>query len=206
MIHWSKVVAIGLAYSMMALPLGDVAALRATPAPEPGVVKQQIGQFGVGANVKVKLSGGRQLRGYVAAVTDDGFLLQAKRQSAPRHVAYTEVSEVRLAKLTYRAAGQPDPGEARRVVMGLGVTRHITVKTVAGKEYHGNIQAIEQNNFTLVPDHQAAPVQIAYNDVVQLGPNMSTTRKVIIVVVVAAFVAATVFLVVLTADLVRAAE
>ena len=206
MIHWSKVVAIGLVYGMIVLPLGDVAALRATPALEPGLVKQQIGQFGVGANVKVKLSGGRQLRGYVAAVADDGFLLKAKRQSEPRHVAYTDVSEVRLAKLTYRAAGQPDPAEARRVVMGLGVARHVMVKTVAGQKYHGNIQAIEQNDFALLPDHQTAPVQIAYNDVVQLGPNMSTTRKVIIVVVVAALVAATVFIVVLTADLVEAAK
>jgi ribosome maturation factor RimP len=205
-IRWSKVVAIGLVYGMMVLPLGDVAALRATPALEPGVVKQQIGQFGVGAKVKVKLSGGRQLRGYVAAVGDDGFLLQAKRQSAPRHVAYTEVSEIRLAKLTYRATGQPDPAEARRVVMGLGVARHIMVKTVAGKEYHGNIQAIEQNNFTLLPDHQAVPVQIAYNDVVQLGPNLSTAAKVVIVVVVAAAVALTALVIVLTVDVVRAAK
>jgi ribosome maturation factor RimP len=205
-IRWSKVVAIGLVYGMMVLPLGDVAALRATPALEPGVVKQQIGQFGVGAKVKVKLSGGRQLRGDVAAVADDGFLLQAKRQSAPRHVAYTEVSEIRLAKLTYRATGQPDPAEARRVVMGLGVAGHIMVKTVAGKEYHGNIQAIEQNNFTLLPDHQAVPVQIAYNDVVQLGPNLSTAAKVVIVVVVAAAVALTALVIVLTVDVVRAAK
>jgi ribosome maturation factor RimP len=205
-IRWRKVVALGLVYGMMVLPLGDVAALRATPALEPGVVKQQIGQFGVGAKIKVKLSDGRQLGGYVAAVTDDGFLLRAKRQRAPRHVAYAEASQVALAKLTYRATAQPDPAEARRVVIGLGIARHIMAKTVTGKEYHGNIQAIEQNNFSLLPDHQAVPIQIAYDDVVQLGPNMSTTRKVIIVVVVAALVAATVFLVVLTADLVEAAK
>ncbi len=206
MIRWRKVVAIGLVYGMMVLPLGDVATLRATPALEPGVVRQQIGQFGVGANVRVKLTSGRQLRGTLAAVADDGFLLKVKRQSTPRHVAFTEVSEIRVAKLTYRATGQPDPTEARRVVMGLGVARHIMVKTVAGKEYHGNIQTISQNNFTLLPDHQAAPVQIAYNDVVQLGPNLSTTAKVVIVVVVAAVVALTVLVIVLTTDVVRAAK
>jgi hypothetical protein len=88
------------------------------------------------------------------------------------------VAQLRLAKLTYRASGQVDPAEAKRVVAGLGVGKHIMVKTAAGQEFHGNIQAIEPDQFIMLPDHQAAPVQIAYNDVRQLGPNLSTGAKI----------------------------
>jgi hypothetical protein len=101
-------------------------------------------------------------------------------------VGYTEVAELKLAKNLYRASGQPDPLAAMRVVEALGVGRHAVVKTTAGQEYHGNIQAIDRDQFTLLPDHQSHPVQIAYSDVQQVGPNLSKGAKITIIVVVAA--------------------
>jgi ribosome maturation factor RimP len=191
MISWHKGIAIGLVCCMTVLPLGDMAAFGATASPDRAAVKQQIDQFGVGANVKLQLADGKRLKGSISAIEDEAFLVASGREGSPQRVAYDQVAQVKLAKLTYKAAGQPDPAEARRVVLGLGVGKHIMVKTAAGKEYHGLIVAIEEGGFAVMPDKQATPVQIAYNDVLQVGPNLSTFAKVAIVaaIVVVIFLA-----------------
>ena len=58
--------------------------------------------------------------------------------------------------------------------------------------------AIEAESFTVLPDHTAAPVQIAYNNVQQMGPNMSKWSWIgigmlagIVVVVIVVYVALT---------------
>ncbi len=98
-------------------------------------------------------------------------MLASKLDASPTRVAYDQVAELKLAKVTYKTSGQPDAAEARRVVAGLGVGRHIVVKTAAGAEYHGKVQAVEADHFTILPDHQKAPVQIAYSDTLLLSPN-----------------------------------
>jgi ribosome maturation factor RimP len=186
MISWHKGIAIGLVCCMTVLPLGDMAAFGATASPDRAAVKQQIDQFGIGANVKLQLADGKKLKGSISAIEDEAFLVASGREGSPRRVAYDQVAQLKLAKLTYKAAGQPDPAEARRVVLGLGVGRHIMVETAAGKEYHGLIVAIEEGGFAVMPDKQATPVQIAYTDIMQLGPNLSTGAKVVIIVAIAA--------------------
>jgi len=188
-----KALVIALVTSLLLLPLGDVAAsLNAATPPNPAVAKQQVDQFGLGAKVKIQLADGKKLKGSISAIEDGGFLLASKADGSPQRVAYDQVAQLKLAKLTYKATGQPNLAEARRVVLGLGVGKHIQVKTAAGKEYHGLIVAIEEGGFAVMPDKQSAPVQIAYSDVVQLGPNLSTGAKIAIAVVVAAGVALTI--------------
>ena len=83
------------------------------------------------------------------------------------------MAELKLAKVTYKASGQPDATEAKRVVAGLGVGRHIVLKTVGGAEYHGKVVGMKADHFTMLPDHQTAPVQIAYSDTQMLSPNLT---------------------------------
>jgi ribosome maturation factor RimP len=177
---------------MTVLTLADAVAFAAAAAPAPTAVKQQIDQFGIGAKVKLQLTDGKKLKGSISAIEDEAFLLTSKQQGSPQRVAYDQVAQLKLAKLTYKAAGQPDPAEARRVVLGLGVGKHIMVKTAAGKEYHGLIVAIEEGGFAVMPDKQTAPVQVAYSDVVQLGPNLSTGAKVAIIIGVSVGVVTTI--------------
>jgi len=187
MFNWQKFIATVLAACMLALPLGDLAvSLQAEVPPNPTVTKQQVDRWGVGAEVKVKLAGGKNLRGAISGIEDESFLLVKGQQASPKRVGYAEVAELKLAKNLYRASGQPDAIAAMRVVEALGVGRHAVVKTAAGQEYHGNIQAIDRDQFTLLPDHQSQPVQIAYSDVQQVGPNLSKGAKITIIVVVAA--------------------
>ena len=120
-------------------------------------------------------------------------LLISKQEDPPRRVAYDQVAQLKLAKVEYRAKGASEPVEARRVVLGLGVGKHIMVKTAGGTEYHGLIVAIDEGRFTVMPDKQTAPVQIAYNDVLQVGPNLSTGAKIGIIVAIAAGAAAIIF-------------
>ena len=187
MTNWQKFIATGLAACMLVLPLGDVTVwLEAAAPPNPTVTKQQVDRWGVGAEVKVKLAGGKNLRGAISGIEDENFLLVKGQKASPKRVGYAEVAELKLAKNLYRATGQPDPLAALRAVEALGVGRHAVVKTTAGQEYHGNIQAIDRGQFILLPDHQSQPVQIAYGDVQEVGPNLSKGAKIAIIVVAAA--------------------
>lgn len=166
----SKALVAGLAFCVMLLPISD---LTAAPPLSVDVVKKELDQYGLGANLKLKLEDGKTVKGSLIALGDDGLQLRSKPGAEPRLIAYNKVSEVRPAKLVYRAKGQVDPHEARRVVLGLHVGHHIQVKTTAGKEYHGNIQAIDSDTFTMLPDHQASPVQISFTDVQYVEQNLS---------------------------------
>jgi ribosome maturation factor RimP len=180
---WQKFLVTGLAACMLVLPLGDLAvSLEAGTPPNPTLVKQQVDRWGVGAEVKAKLAGGKILRGSIGDIEEEGFLLNTGRQASPKRVGYTEVAELKLAKNLYRAAGPPDALAVMRVVEALGVGRHAVAKTTAAQEYHGTIQTIERDSFTLLPDHQTTAVQIQFNEVRELGPNLSKGAKVAIVV------------------------
>jgi ribosome maturation factor RimP len=190
--NWREPVAIGLVCCLYHVTLIQSAGAASIEAAS---VKQQITDFGVGAKLGLKLAGGKKLRGAVAAIDDQGFVL-SERDKPGVHVRYAEVAQVRLAGRAYRAAGEPDPVGARRVVLNLGVGRHAVVK-VAGRELHGHIQSIGADSFTLLPDREPVPVEIAYSDVRYVEKNLSFGATVVLVVlivaavVVAASVAAT---------------
>jgi ribosome maturation factor RimP len=199
MSDWRKLTAIGLVVGLTQLSLADLAMPQeAASPPNPTLTRQQVDQLGVGARVKVQFADGKKLGGSIAAIEEGAFLLASGRENSPRRVAYDQVAQLRLAKLTYRASGQVDPAEAKRVVAGLGVDKHIMVKTAAGQEFHGNIQAIEPDQFIMLPDHQTAAVQIAYRDVRQLGPNLSTGMKIAIGVAVGIAVTGIIVIIALT--------
>jgi ribosome maturation factor RimP len=167
----------------MQLSLADVALSADTTAPNPSLTRQRVDQFGVGAKVKVELTSGKKFKGSIQSIQDGEFLLAAAKDGSLTPVAYGNVTRLNLTKNTYKATGQPDSVAVRGVVAELGVAHHIMVKTSEAKEYHGNIVAIAADSFTVLPDHTAAPVQIAYNNVQQMGPNMSKGSKIALIVV-----------------------
>jgi ribosome maturation factor RimP len=175
-----RTVVIALVICIGILPANDLAALAADTPARPELVKRQLDQFGMGAKLKVQLADGKKLKGSVVSLGEESFELKTKPGDSVRQIAYNNVNAVKLAKLTYRAKGTPDAVETRRVVLGLGVGRHIQVKTTAGKECHGNIQAIGTDSFNMLPDRETAPVQVTFSEVVQLGPNLSTGAKIAI--------------------------
>ena len=178
MISWRKHTVIGLVICLLQLSLADVAWSADTTVPNPTLTRQRVDQFGVGAKVKVELSNGKKFKGSIQSVEDGGFLLAATQTGSPTQVPYGDVAKLNLTKNTYKAVGQPNSVEVRRVVAELGVGHHVMVKTSEAREYHGNIVAIAADSFTVLPDHTTAPVQLAFNSVQQMGPNMSKGNKI----------------------------
>jgi hypothetical protein len=122
-----------------------------------------------------------------------GFLLASNSAGSPTRVAYDEVSELKQTKVTHNSKDQPDAAKMTRVAERLGVGHHVVVKTAEAKEYHGNIMALGAESFAILPDHQAAAVQIAYGQTQQMGPNMSKGEKIAIVVLAGVAIAVTIF-------------
>ncbi len=187
--HWRNMTAVTLVVCLFHLSFS--ASLMATTTTSPILIKQQADQFGIGANVRLKLVGGEKLRGSIQAIEDGTFLLAPDPDKQPRRIGWEQVSELRLAKRVYRASGEPNPIEAKRVVLALGVGKHVAVKTAGGKKLHGHIQAIEADHFTLLPDNQPAPVQIAYNHATYIEKNLSMGATIVLVVLIAAAVVVT---------------
>ncbi len=46
-------------------------------------MKQQADLFGVGANVKLKLAGGKKLKGSIQGIEDGAFVLASKQDAPP---------------------------------------------------------------------------------------------------------------------------
>ena len=74
------------------------------------------------------------------------------------------------AQSTYQSSRSPDPDEARRVVMNLGVGRYVEVRLSSGGTMRGHIREIADDHFALLLDGFASPADIAYDDVRQLRP------------------------------------
>ena len=190
-----RVLAAALGFSIGVWSLGDIPTLAAETSTHPELVRQEMIQYGVGANLKLRLADGKKLKGSLVFLGEDGFELRASPKEPPRHIAYSQGTAVKPARLVYRAKGQPDAVEAHRTVLGLGVGHHIQVKTTTGKEYHGNIQTIDTDTFTMLPDRQTSAVQISFSEVQYVEQNLSKVAKIAIAVVVVATIVAAVVLV-----------
>jgi len=165
----------------------------ATPF-NPASIRQQADQLGTGARVRLKLASGGKLVGSIAAIQDDGLLFAAGQQNTPKLIAYNEVAQLKLASRRYRASGETDALHVRRVVSTLGVGQHVVVNRAGAKALHGHIQSFDSDHFTVLPDHEAAPVQISYSEVRHVEKNLSFGATIVLVILIlaAVVVAATV--------------
>ena len=175
-----KIVALAVAFCFFM-----VESIRAATPVFPASVKEQAAQLGPGAKVKLKLADGTKLQGSIEAVQDDSLLL-ASGKNAPKRITYDQVARLTPADRRYHASGQPDPQEVRRVVLALGVGKHVVVNQPGTKAIHGFVQAIDADHFTVLPDHETAPVQIAYANVRHVEKNLSLGATIVLVVLIAA--------------------
>jgi hypothetical protein len=147
------------------------------------LLKEKVELFGVGANVKVKLADGQKAKGPISSIVDAGFTLAPEAGGLGRPINYDQVSELTLVTRNYRAAGSPNAAEARRVIAALGAGNHVAVRT-SNLKIHGQIMAVERDHFIILPDDQAKPVEIAYQEVQQAGKNLGILSMIGLVVVV----------------------
>ena len=174
-----------LVLSMVQFSLSNGPILRAsTQQPD---LKQRLELFGVGAELKVKLANGDQMRGSVERLGDDRFLLLSEKGGAPREIAYTELANVNYPHRGYKVEGVQDPIAAKRMIVQLGVGEHIMVKTPTDKT-HGHIRQINGDHFLVQADGETTTRQIAYSEIQKVHENLSFGATIAIVVGIAAAV------------------
>ena len=91
-----------------------------------------------------------------------------------------ELGKRAVQQLAQAQTEPPNAAEARRVATDLGVGRHVAVKLTSGKTIRGHLQAINDDHFVLLLDRELRPIEIAYGEVQQLGPNLSRTATVVL--------------------------
>jgi ribosome maturation factor RimP len=176
---WQKILAVILAI-WLPIVSGQTKSIA-----DPIQTRQLVSDLGVGADVKVKLESGKKYRGLIQAIQEEGFELALTQDQMPQSLSYDQIAELKLAAVYYKTKTKPDPVEARRTVVGLGVGKHVMARNGRGIEVHGNIQEINADYFTVLADHQQVPLKIAYTDTWQVEPNLSRTAKILIGVGVA---------------------
>jgi hypothetical protein len=139
-------------------------------------IKQRVELLGVGAIVEVNPKGGGQLRGVIQSIGEQDFVLGPIGPSVVRHFAYDQVQRVSFTKLSYKAAGHPDPAQARRVVAGWGVGKAVRVTLADGRKLKGKIWSMDMEHFSLRADARARPVYIAYAELRQVQSGGTTSR------------------------------
>ena len=141
-----------------------------------GQPQRQVELLGVGAAVTVRLANGQRLDGSITSIDAGSFDL-AVRHGEVRRITYGEVAELRFVSATYKASGLLNVTEVRRVAAGLGAGRHVAVKVTSGQTFRGHIQAVHEEHLVLLRDRATIPIDIAYDEVQALGPNLSTAAK-----------------------------
>jgi len=138
--------------------------------------QRQVELLGVGAAVKVRLADGQRLDGSITSIDAGSFDL-ALRRGEVRRITYGEVAELRFVSATYKTSGPPNGTEVRRVAAGLGAGRHVAVKMTSGQTFRGHIQVVHEKHLVLLRDRATIPIDIAYDEVQALGPNLSARAK-----------------------------
>ena len=141
-----------------------------------GQPQRQVELLGVGAAVTVRLANGQRLDGSITSIDAGSFDL-AVRRGEVRRITYGEVAELRFVSATYKASGPLNVTEVRRVAAGLGAGRHVAVKVTSGQTFRGHIQAVHEEHLVLLRDRATMPIDIAYDEVQALGPNLTTAAK-----------------------------
>jgi hypothetical protein len=151
-------------------------------------LRQRIEQFGVGTELKVKLSDGTKLRGMVERIGEGSFFLAAKDDAAVREIAYNELDKLSYPKRGYKAEDNPDAAAAKRMVVQLGIGEHIMVQVGPTQEVRGHIRQIDKVYFVIQPDGQTQTLQVPYNNILKINKNLSFGAKIAIVGGIAAAV------------------
>lgn len=183
-----------LSFTLIAALLLTLTGAPQTFATSKNEIQQQVQNVGVGAYLEIKLKDGSKLEGRVEALEPTQITLTAHNNSAPRHIRYDEMAEIKnVHRKLYRAKGQPDVFLVRQAVETLGVGEHVMVRTAGNVIRRGNIKAIDGEHFTIRLDTNGEPATIQFREVYEIHEN---PHLVIIPVIIIGAVAGVIALVV----------
>jgi len=171
-----KGIAIALVLCLLPLPTNDLVALAEARAERDSLeVNQKVALLGIGANVVVQVAGKeRSCRGTIEAIEGEALVLATERDVSHRRIRYDQVVRLDPVKRSYKAVGQPNPIEVRRVVVGQGPGRLVKIQLTDGRRITGRLQAVTQDYFYVSGGEHEMPTRIAYTDVQQITGKRDT--------------------------------
>ena len=92
--HLSFLVAVMLL--LVAVPHQTIAKQTSTQAPTVETIKSKVARIGVGAKAKatIRLKNGTKVKGYIAQVQEDDFVIRDRKTDAPTTIRYVDVLKV----------------------------------------------------------------------------------------------------------------
>jgi len=155
-------------------------------------IQGKVTQLGEGAEVRLSLKSGTQMRGSLESITDSTFNVKERGTGNSRRVLFTEVSELHFVKSKYRTEGQVDPVQVRRVAIELGEGRIVGVRTADGTSLKGRLTKVETDRLT-VSRRSAEPTVVPYVQVQELKAKTSNVLPIAIIAGVGLLVLAVVY-------------
>jgi len=122
----SIIVSRSTALSLILLMLGNATAFSASKPIDPAAEKAKIEARGVGQGVRVTMLDKTEVKGVIASIGEQSFVLSKQRGAQPRTIEYAQISGVHRDRLT---AGQ----KVTIAVVVAGVAIGIVAAVIAGK-------------------------------------------------------------------------
>ena len=141
-------------------------------------VRRQIAEFGVGTELNLKLTDGKNLRGLVETIGADGITLADSRRRSLQYVDYAQIVSIGATKRVYRSDSGPDLIAAHRVALALGPGHHVLARVRSGLTYRGHIEGVNSQSLTLRLDRTGQLVVISYEQIDHLEQNLSRLAKI----------------------------
>jgi ribosome maturation factor RimP len=182
--YTAQVVTVGLFHISLINATGGLKG--ASPRPD---LKQRVEHFGIGTELKLKLTNGEKLRGSVESIGADSFVVAPKdKAGATPEIAFNDLESANYPKRGYKTEDIPDAVAAKRMVVQLGVGEHIMVKVSPTEKVRGHIVAIQDDEFAILPDGEKSPRNVPYSSIHKVNKNLSLGATIAIVVGIAAAV------------------
>ena len=110
--HLSFLVAVMLL--LVTVPQPTIAKQTSTQAPTLETIKSKVARIGVGAKAKatVRMKNGTKVKGYIAQVQEDDFVIRDRKTDAPTTIRYADVVKVDENK---------GHSTARNIAIGVGI-------------------------------------------------------------------------------------
>ena len=142
-------------------------------------IRAKVEGLGVGAEIKFSSNEGFERSGRIEEISNEGFRLAWKDQWMT--VNYRSVKALELIHPRYKAKGQVDPIQVRRVAVNAGLGKKVSIRLASNRKLTGKIQSIESDTFNIVDSRSGSLVSVPLEEVTEIGRSgMSTGARVAI--------------------------
>jgi len=123
--------------------------------------KEKVDLFGPGAQIRVVLrntSTSVEYKGEIDEIAADSFKLRTNDRTLP--IRYDQIGTLNLKERSYKAQGQPDPVQVRRVAAEIGIGQKVKVELASAKRFSGIMQSVDKEKILIGSRENPVPVRL----------------------------------------------